>query len=188
MNNLLKVFKITVAGTKVDNKMYNQYDDYDSSSVTTAPTDLETTNKGIAYLRYQLITRLLSEYSVPVYCNVEFGTVGTAKTIPTDASIVVGWYSLNPFLSTLTEEEQKALVTDEDKELAAADVIETMLNTALVGDNVNALVKEMITVQKTVNRNNNAYSNTEVSYVESETVYLDVPAVATATAVVFVQL
>ncbi|EOR9073898.1 hypothetical protein FOI42_RS02160 [Escherichia coli] len=188
MNNLLKVFKISVSGTNLDNKMYNQYDDYDSSDATLAPTDAETKAKSIAYLRMQYVTRLLSEYSVPTYYTVEFGTEGTAKTIPSDASIHVGYISYEPFLSTLSAEEQKELTTEDLKTAAAAKVIQDMLNAALTGNGTNALEKEQISVQKTIQRIDNAFEKTTIDFVEYENIYVDVPSLADATEVTYVKL
>lgn len=188
MNNLLKVFQIKVAGTNLDNKMYDRYDDYDSSSPSTAPTDAETKAKAVAFLRDQYLSRLLSQYSVPTYYTIEFATPGTAKTVPTDATIHVGWISYEPFLSTLSTTDLAALVTDADKETAAAGVIQKYLNDALKGDSTNALEQEMISVQKTVERIDNAYSKLDVNFIEMENIYVDVPSVTDATVVTFVKL
>lgn len=188
VNNLLEVFQIKVSGTNLDNKMYNQYDDYDSSDVTLAPSDEVTKEKGIAYLRLQYVTRLLSTYSVPTYYTIEFGTEGTAKTIPTDATIHVGYISYEPFLSTLKEDELKKLKTDDDKTSAAAKVIETLINDALKGDGTNALEKEQISVQKTIKRVDNAFDKTTIDFIEFENIFVDVPSLTDASVVTFVKL
>lgn len=190
MNNLLQVFKIEVAGTNLDNIPYYMYGDYDSSSTTTAPTDQQTIDKSIALLRYLQLSRLLSTYTVPVYSTVEFETPGTAKTIPTGATITVGYISYEPFLSTLSATEQAALSTEEMKTAKAAEIIQTLINDSLKGDGTNAMVNEEITVQKTINRSKDALSTSTstVDFIEYENVYLDVPSITDASVVSYVKL
>lgn len=188
MNNLLQVFQIDVAGTNLDNIPYYMYGDYDSSSPTTAPTDQQTIDKSVALLRYLQVTRLLSTYSVPVYCTVTFATPGTAKTIPTAATIKVGYISYEPFLSTLTVEEQAALTTVDLKTAKAAEVIQKLINDSLKGDGTNAIENEEITVQKTINRVKDALSATTIDFIEYENVYLNVPSVTDASVVSYIKL
>ncbi len=188
MNNLLQVFKIEVAGTNLDNIPYYMYEDYDSSSPTTAPTDQQTIDKSVALLRYLQVTRLLSTYSVPVYCTVEFATPGTAATIPTGATINVGYISYEPFLSTLSVEEQAALTTVDLKTAKAAEVIQDLLNESLKGDGTNAIENEEISVQKTIQRVKDALSTTTVDFIEYENVYLNVPSITDASVVSYVKL
>ncbi|AXC36714.1 hypothetical protein [Escherichia coli] len=188
MNNLLQVFKIEVAGTNLDNIPYYMYGDYDSSSPTTAPTDQQTIDKSIALLRYLQLSRLLSTYSVPVYSNVEFATPGTAKTIPTGATITVGYISYQPFLSTLSVAEQAALTTEDMKTAKAAEIIQTLINDSLKGNGTNALENEEITVQKTIQRIKNALTTSTVDFIEYENVYLNVPSVSDASVVSYVKL
>ncbi|EHU8780931.1 hypothetical protein KZR87_001442 [Escherichia coli] len=188
MNNLLHVFKIEVAGTNLDNIPYYMYGDYDSSSTTTAPTDKQTTDKSVALLRYLQLSRLLSTYSVPVYSNVEFSTPGTAKTIPSGATITVGYISYQPFLSTLSDVELAKLTTEDMKTAKAAEIIQNLINDSLKGNGTTAIVNEEVTVQKTIKRNKNALSTDEVAFIEYENVFLDVPSVEDASVVSYVKL
>lgn len=188
MNNLLHVFKIEVAGTNLDNIPYYMYGDYDSSSPTTAPTDKQTTDKSVALLRYLQLSRLLSTYSVPVYSNVEFSTQGTAKTIPSDATITVGYISYQPFLSTLSDVELAKLTTEDMKTEKAAEIIQNLINDSLKGNGKTAIVNEEVTVQKTIKRNKNALSTDEVEFIEYENVFLDVPSIEDASVVSYVKL
>lgn len=188
MNNLLHMFQIDVAGTNLDNIPYYKYEDYDSSSPTTAPTDQQTIDKSVALLRYLQVTRLLSTYSVPVYYTIEFATPGTAKTIPTGATLKVGYISYEPFLSTLSEEELDALNTEDLKTAKAAEIIKELINNSLKGDGTNSIENEQITVQKTIQRVNNALDRTNVDFIELENVYLNVPSVADASTVAYIKL
>lgn len=188
MNNLLKMFKIEVAGANLDDKMYSQYPDYDSSSAANAPSDIQTKNKGIAYLRYQYLTRLLSQFAVPTYYTIEYTTPGTAKTIPIGATIHVGFISYDALLQTLSVSDQAALTTDSAKEAAAALALQNFLNAALLGDGTLALEKETLTVQKSISRDSNPIAPAQYQFIEYENILVDVPSIADATVVTFVTL
>lgn len=141
MNNLFYAFKITIAGTGIDNKKFYNYEGFDPSNTAT-PTDAETETKGKAYIRFKHVERMLSELMVPVYVTLNFATPGTMSTVPTDAEFVVGYMSIEPFLSTLEtypEEDQKFI--------AAAGVIKEIIETAMNSD-----LTEFMDVQKIIER------------------------------------
>ncbi len=139
-------------------------------------------------MRYLQLSRLLSTYSVPVYSKVEFATPGTAKTIPTGATITVGYISYQPFINTLSVADQAALTTEDMKTAKAAEIIQKLINDSLKGDGTNAIVNEEITVQKTIQRIKNALTTSTVDFIEYENVYLNVPSVTDASVVSYVKL
>lgn len=127
MNNLFHVFKITVTGFVLDNKMFYEYSDYDNTS-TTVPTDAQTLTKVKGFSRLKYIRNKLSELSVPVYCNIDFEAPGSASELPLTAIITVGYISIEPFLSTLSD------YPDEDERYtAAASVLKSIVDDGLAG-------------------------------------------------------
>ena len=180
MNNLFKAFTIEVAGQSLDDQIFFQYSDYDSSDMD-SPTDAEVLAKAIAFTRMQQIKRKLSELTVPVYCTVEFGTAGTASTVPTDAKITVGYISYEPFVSTSNPIPE----SDADQIAAAEAAIKKIIDDSLAGE----LVQEMAYVQHIVSVVKNPLVTTQVSERDVFMGYIDVPAVDSPDSIVtFVKL
>lgn len=180
MNNLFKVFTIEVPAQSLDDKLFFQYSDYDSEDMA-SPTDAQVLAKAIAFTRMQQIKRKLSELTVPVYFTVEFGTEGTASTVPTDATITVGYISYEPFVSTVDPIPS----ADADQITAAEGVIKKIIDDSLASE----LVQEMAYVQRIVSVVQNPLVTTQVDERDVYMGYIDVPAVATNDSVVtFVKL
>lgn len=180
MNNLFKAFKIEIPGQSLDDKLFFQYDDYDSNDAG-VPDDAAVLAKAVAFTRMQQLKRKLSELTIPVYCTVEFATAGQAGVVPTGATITVGYISYEPFVSVVDP-----IPEDEADQITAAEatikkIVEDCLGAALTG--------EMAYVQKTVERTQNPLVTTQVSLRDVFMDYIDVPAVAPATSTVtFVKL
>lgn len=163
MNNLFNAFKISVPGQLLDNKKFFEYADYDNES-TDVPTDGETLNKAQAYIRMKHVERKLSELSVPVYFTITFGTEGTASSIPSDAEIVVGYVSINPFITQPT-----GLVPGGTTDYTtASDTIKAIIDEAISA----TLLSEFAEVQKTYTRSLFPGSSTTNTYRELETIYV----------------
>lgn len=164
MNNLFEAFSINVAGQLVDNKKYYEYADYDGTSIT-VPTDAETIAKGKAYIRMKHLERKLSELSVPIYCEIYFGTAGSCSAIPTNLQLVVGYYSIAPFLSVI--EDQKS-ITESNKYEKAAEVIAKIVADAFKYD-----LTEFMEFQYTYKRDTSALIGApQDTYREIKTDYL----------------
>ena len=180
MNNLFKAFTITIPGQDLDDKRFFEYSDFDSSDMT-SPTDAQVLAKAIAYTRMQQIKRKLSELTVPIYCTVEFGTAGTAATIPSDATITVGYISYEPFVSTL----ETIPKSDADQITASEGVIKQIIDTALASE----LTQEMAAVQSIVSRTVTPLLATTTQQRDVFMDYIDVPALSgVVSTVAFVQL
>lgn len=177
MNNLFHAFSIKVPGQFLDDKLFYTYEDFDAEDLS-KPTDEQTVEKGKAYIRMQQLKRKLSELCVPVYCTVNFGTPGTCATIPTDAEIVVGYITYEPFLA----------VTD------TAPVDPTADAAATVMEIVEGVMDEVIsdtfcTVQLTVNRLETAIPDAAtVKFREIRDIYLTAPAVTVTPTVTYVEI
>lgn len=141
MNNLFYAFKITIAGAGIDDKKFYNYEGFDPSNTTT-PTDAETVVKGEAYIRYKHVERMLSELIVPSYVTLKFETPGTMSTVPTNAEFVVGYMSIEPFLSTL-----ETYPAEDQKFTAAAGVIKEIIESAMNSD-----LTEFMDIQKIIER------------------------------------
>lgn len=179
MNNLFKAFTIKVPGQDLDDKRFFEYEDFDSSDMST-PTDEEVLAKAIAYTRMQQIKRKLSELTVPIYCTVEFASEGTASTVPSDATITVGYISYQPFVSTVDP-----IPVEESEQITAAEtVIKKIIDEAMASE----LVQEMAAVQKITSRTITPLITKEESYRDVYMDYIDVPSVTVSSTVTFVKL
>jgi len=178
MNNLFNAFSIKVPGQLLDNQKFYQYSDYDNTSTTT-PTDDQTKDKGIAFVRLKQIERKLSELSVPVYFTIDFGTAGSATAIPSDAELVVGYISIEPFLSTLEDAPAEA-----ERFTAASGVIKKIIDDALAQE----IDNEFVEVQKTVTRAPYPGATTTNTYHELQTIYVTVPAETVSSTVEYIKL
>lgn len=178
MNNLFNAFSIKVPGQVLDNKKFFEYADYDNTSIT-VPTDAQTLTKAQAYVRLKHIERKLSELSVPTYFTIDFETPGTAAAVPTDAELVVGYISIEPFLSTLETAPDEA-----DRFTAAADVIKGIIDEALAAE----IDEEFFEVQKTYTRSLFPGSSETDTYRELDTVYVTVPDSAVESTVVYIPI
>lgn len=180
MNNLFKVFTIEVPGTNLDDKRFYEYSDFDSN-VMTAPTDAQVLQKAIAYTRMQQIKRKLSELTVPLYCTVEFGTEGTASTIPTAAKLTVGYLSYEPFVSTVNPVPKE----EADQITAAEEVIKGIIDKVLA----DGLEQELAVVQRIVSVPENALVTTTEDLRDVYMDYIDVPKLTSVVSTVtFVKL
>lgn len=177
MNNLFQAFTIEVPGQLLDDKKFYQYSDYDNTS-TTVPTDAQTLDKGIAFVRLKQIERKLSELAVPVYFKIDYTTSGSATAIPTDAKITVGYISYDAFVN------QVPFVEGQVPEDVASSVIKTIIDESLAQE----IVGEFVEVQKTVNRAPYPGATTTNNYHELETIYVDVPAETVSTTVSYITL
>lgn len=179
MNNLFVAFKITIPGQCIDNKLYFNYDDFDAAD-TSKPTDEQTKNKGKAFIRFKQFERMLSKLLNPIYLTVEFGTEGTASTIPSDASIVVGYHKIDPFVDASGE----VPVGGNEFEIAA-DEIKKIVMQSMEGD-----LTEFCQVQYTYERARNAITTPPVleTYKEVRTDYLTAPAQTPSVTVVHIEL
>ncbi|QOI71251.1 putative structural protein [Erwinia phage pEa_SNUABM_50] len=178
MNNLFNAFSIKVPGQALDDKKFFQYADYVNTS-TTVPTDAQTLEKAIAYVRLKQVERKLSELSVPVYFTINFSTAGTASAVPTDAELVVGYISIEPFLSTLETYPDEA-----DRFTAAAEVIKTIIDKALSEE----IKDEFFEVQKTYTRHQYPGATTTDTYRELETIFVTVPDSGEVSTVVHIEI
>ena len=175
MNNLFNAFSIKVPGQNLDDLKYFQYEDFDPENL---PTDAETLEKAVAYIRMRHVQRKLSELSVPVYKEVYFGTAGTSKAVPTAAEIVVSYISIEPFLSTLSTAPAEA-----DRFTAAADVLKGIVQEALNSD-----INELVEVQKTSTREEYAGAPSQETFTDVRNVYIDAPAVTPTVTVEYLQI
>jgi hypothetical protein len=180
MNNLFHAFSISVSSDVLDDKMFYEYADYDNTS-TTVPTDAETIAKAKAFIRLKHLKRKLSELTVPVFLTITFGTEGTASTIPESADIVVGYTTIEPFLS---QEDPGSILTDDQRKLAAAEVLREIINNALS----EVIEDEFLAVQKTYERVQFPGSTNTETYRELETVYLTVEAAGVTAVVAYITL
>lgn len=174
---MFNAFSIKVPGQVLDNLKFFQYSDYDVTS-TTVPTDAQTLTKAQAFVRLKHIQRKLSELSVPVYFTIIFTTAGSASAVPTGAEIVVGYTSIEPFLSTLS-----TYPDDADRFTSAATVIKGIIDAALGAE----IDGEFFEVQKTYTRTTFPGSSTTDTYRELDTVYVTVPASTAVSTVVYIQ-
>lgn len=179
MNNQFNAFSIVVEGQILDDVQFYEYSDYDSSDTTT-PTDDEVLAKAKAFIRTKHVERALSSLSVPVYFTITYGTAGTSATIPTDATIVVGYVSLEAFISTITDTP----MTDAQKQTAAAASLKTIVDAALAAD----IENEYGTIQYTFEKVAYKGTTTEETFKETQTVYLDVPSADVTSTVSFITL
>lgn len=179
MNNLFVAFKITIPGQCIDNKLYFNYPDWDVSNVA-APTDAQTVEKGKAFIRFKHFERMLSKLLNPIYLTVEFGTEGTSGTVPTDASIVVGYHKIAPFVDASGE-----VPVGGNEMQIAADEIKKIVMQSMEGD-----LTEFAQVQYTYQREKNPIGSPPVieTYKEVRTDYLTAPAQTPAVTVVHVEL
>lgn len=176
MNNLFNAFSIKVPGEVLDDKKFFEYADYDNTS-TTVPTDAETLTKAKAFVRLKHVERKLSELSVPVYFTIKYDTEGTASTVPSDAEIVVGYISIEPFLSTLE-------VLTSDHFADAAGVIKAIIDEALSAE----LLDEFFEVQVTYSKAQFPGSSTTNDYRELKTEYITVADAGVESTVVHIVL
>lgn len=186
MNNQMHVFKITVPGKLLDNKLYYQYDDFKDAQddPTKPPSDAQTEDKSKAYVRMRYFNIQLASLIVPVYATFEPATDGTSADIPDSPVLNIGYVTYEPFLSTLSDEDRSKLDTEDKRTAAAADVLKQILIDAMAAD----LLQEQVQVQKTVERNVNALSTTVQKYREISIVNVDVPGSAVAVTVEYVKL
>lgn len=183
MNNLFQVFSIEVPGQLLDDKQFYEYADFDGEDFT-SPTDAEVLEKAKALIRMKQVKRMLSECTVPLYCTVEFGTPGTASTIPTDAKITVGYLSYEPFISRL--DPIPVFATEADAQNAAAGVIKEIMDTVLAED----IDQEYAILQKLYNHENNPIAKVVYPYRQIYMEYVDVekPDPAVASTVTYIKL
>lgn len=176
MNNLFHAFKITIPGQLLDDKLYYQYDDFDGENLAT-PTDQQTLDKGIAYTRLQQLQRQLSAYEVPIYYTIEFGTPGTASTIPTDATIHVAYKSFEGYV-------RPGDVAFDQRLADAMAEMKEVLETTIAGgiENIYCVVQNMVT------RKRFPMATDETQYREMKTIYIDVPPETVVVDVTHVQL
>lgn len=186
MNNQMHVFKITVPGKVLDDKLYYQYTDFEDvvGDATKPPSDAQTVEKSKAYVRMRYFNIQLASLMIPVYATFEPTTAGTCAVIPDTPVLHIGYVSYEPFLSTLSDAARAALDTEDKRTAAAASVIEQLLIDALAKD----LVGEQIQVQKTTNRTTSPLTTTEVDYREISIVELDVPGSEVLVTVEYVKL
>lgn len=186
MNNQMNVFKITVPGKLLDDKLYYQYKDFNDvvDDPTKQPTDAQTEDKSKAYIRMRYLNIQLASLIVPVYATFEPGVEGNCVDIPDSPVLHIGYVTYEPFLSTLSDEERAELDTEDKRTAAAADVLKQILIDAMAKD----LKQEQVQVQKIVSRNANANTTTKVDFREISIVQLDVPGSSVAVTVEYVQL
>lgn len=179
MNNLFQAFSIEIPGQLLDDKQFYEYADFDAENFT-SPTDVEVLAKAKALIRMKQVKRMLSECTIPLYCTVEFGTPGTASTVPTDAKITVGYLSYEPFISRINPIPEFATV--EEAELAAAAEIKKIMDAILAED----IDQEYAVLQKLYNHENNPISKVSMPYRQIYMDYIDAekpssPVVSTVT-------
>lgn len=180
MNNLFHAFKIEIPGVLLDDKMYYQYDDFNSDDPA-YPTDAETLEKGIAFTRLQQLQRELSKFEVPVYYTVEFETPGTAGTQPQNAVLHVGYKTFDGFVFSDTVPFDVPF--DERLDKAVVEL------TSVVNDFLEAGIENYYcTLQHTVVRKRFPLATDETSYKETVTEYITVPPAAAVATVTYVKL
>lgn len=118
---------IKVAGDKLDSLRYYEYDDFPG----TKPTEAESMTKAIALCRMKFLMQALCDISVPLKCEVTFGTAGTASTVPANATIELLYINSDAFQNSPyntvvpadpmapTPAERKAMMVDAIKNLVA---------------------------------------------------------------------
>lgn len=146
MNKLFHAFSIEVPGTVLDDVMFFDEKDYDRTN-TTAPTYDETVEKAKSFIRMKHLKRKLAEIAVPIQCDVTFTTPGTASTAPTGTKIVVGYISIDGFISQYPEEERNKFTVDEYPAKAAAKLKE------IVDEALKDELTEFLTVRTLTERN-----------------------------------
>lgn len=183
MNNLFQAFSIEIPGQLLDDKQFYEYDDFDAENFT-SPTDAEVLAKAKALIRMKQVKRMLSECTVPLYCTVEFGTPGTASTVPTDAKITVGYLSYEPFISRL--DPIPVFATPEEAQTAAAGVIKGIMDAVLAED----INQEYAILQKLYSLENNPIAKVVYPYREIYMEYVDVekPSPAVTSTVTYIKL
>lgn len=167
MNNLFQAFSIEIPGQLLDDKQFYEYSDFDAENLT-SPTDAEVLAKAKALIRMKQVKRMLSECTIPLYCTVEFGTPGTASTVPTDAKITVGYLSYEPFISRL--EPIPVFATEEEAQTAAEGVIKGIIDAVLAED----IEQEYAILQKLYSLENNPIAKVVYPYREIYMEYIDV--------------
>ena len=163
MNNLFQAFSIEIPGQLLDDKQFYEYSDFDGDDFT-SPTDAEVLEKAKALIRMKQLKRMLSECTVPLYCNVDFATPGTASTVPTDATITVGYLSYEPFISRLNP--IPVFATPEEAQAAAAGEIKKIMDAVLAED----IDNEYAILQKLYSTENNPIAKVVYPYRE---IYMD---------------
>lgn len=183
MNNLFQAFSIEIPGQLLDDKQFYEYADFDSENFT-SPTDAEVLAKAKALIRMKQVKRMLSECTIPLYCTVDYATPGTASTVPTDAKIVVGYLSYEPFISRL--DPIPVFATDEEAQDAAAGVIKGIMDAVLAED----IDQEYAVLQKLYTHENNPIAKVTFPYREIYMDYIDVekPSVAVVSTVTYIKL
>lgn len=170
MNNLFEAFSIEIPGQNLDDKYFYEYSDFDTDNIA-IPTVAESVAKAKAFIRMKQIKRKLSELAIPVYFTVKYATEGTASTIPTDATLTVGYISYEAFISTINPVPVYA--TPEEAAAGAAAVIKAIIDDAMNQE----IDDEYAVVAKLYDRERNPFNTTEVAYREIEVVYLTADAV-----------
>lgn len=183
MNNLFQAFSIEIPGELLDDKRFYEYADFDGENYT-APTDVEVLAKAKAFVRMQHIKRKLSECTIPLYCTVDFGTAGTAGTVPSNAKIVVGYLSYEPFISTISPVPE--FPTEAEAQVAASGVIKDIIDKALNSN----IEQEYAVLQKLYSLEDNPIAKQTHPYREVYMDYIDVekPAAAVASTVTYIKL
>ena len=87
LNNIY--FKITVPGNVLDDKRFLEYSDL----ATNYPTNAQSVTKAAAFIKMDELKKILTTVDTLTYLDIKYGTAGNASTVPTDATIVVGYKS-----------------------------------------------------------------------------------------------
>lgn len=178
MNNLFYAFSIKVPGAVLDDVKFFDYSDYVFD--TNVPTEAESTAKAAAYIRMKHLKRKISDYIVPNYETVTFGTAGTCKTVPADAELVFAFHNIDFLLVHVADQ---STITPDNRMKKAAEVLKALVDSAFLGDLV-----EFGEILVSYTRHQNAFSTVDVKYHELKTVYVTSAEAVISSTVVPVEL
>lgn len=178
MNNLFFAFSVKVPGAVLDNTKFFDYSDYVYD--TNVPSQAESTTKAAAFIRMKHLKRKMSDFVVPIYETVTFGTAGTCKTVPSNAELVFGFNNID-FL--LAQVQDQSTINDSNRLTKAAEVLKALVDSAFIGDLV-----EFGEIMVSYTRAPNALSTATDTYYELKTVYVTSASAVVSSTVVPVEI
>lgn len=169
-------FKITVPGTTLDEKRYYEYGDV----ATNYPTYEQSLAKAIAFIKMDELKKALTTVDTLTHLEIKHTTDGTATTVPTGTTIVVGYKSLeNLVKSRYNTNEVTGSTTQAQLETMAITVLKSFVDKVFSSGLVVGAI-----VSKPVSRKNHAGVDTTYNQSAYEIVTVPVAGVVTTVALV----
>lgn len=171
-------FKITVPGATLDEKRFYEYTDV----ATTYPTYEQSLAKAIAFIKMDELKKALTTVDALTHLEIEHTAAGSAVSVPTGTTIVVGYKSLENLVKSRynTNEITKA-TTQAQLETMAVTVLKSFVDKVFTS----AFAVGAI-VSKPVSRKN--HEGVDTTYNQNAYEIVTVPVTAVTTTVTLVDL